>query len=79
MSKAKYKLGTLVQIKDESGEIVYGTVESVITKKAGYSYILDGSHPVEESEIVNAYRAIAKAKGKRAKKPATSKEPEFDA
>lgn len=59
MARAKYKIGTLVQVKKENSEgTEFQTIEGIITRNDGFSYLLRDNESVDESAIVSGYRPI---------------------
>lgn len=80
MARAKYKLGTLIQVDTGSGT-EHGTVDAILTHKEGYAYRMEGKEDefVKEEDITNAFRPVVarKAPTKKAapKKAAAAKKP----
>lgn len=73
--KAKYKIGTLVEIKDSvTGETFYLKIKCIILNSEGISYELDGERHCEEHNILASYKETkARAKRGAAKKPRREK------
>ncbi len=89
MARAKFKLGTLVEIGtgEDNQDIEFGVVTAVITTREGYAYKVD-ENEVKEDQILNGYRPIVarqvkksapKKNAKTAAKQATKKAPEAEA
>jgi hypothetical protein len=74
MSRAKFKLGTLIQYKNEAEELNYGVIQAIVTHAKGFDYEVsydEIGRTVEESQVVNAYRPFATRKTRTAKKTKT--------
>lgn len=56
--RAKYKLGTFVEYVSEKILRNHGFITALIKKPTGYSYQVDDTTVVEESDIRSAFRAI---------------------
>lgn len=77
MARAKYKLGTMIQIDGDQGA-EHGVVDGILTTKSGYFYHLEGKEAgetVEENDITAAFRPVATRKvvAKKTSKKATAR------
>ena len=74
MARAKYKLGTLIQVDTGTGT-EHGTVDAILTHKEGYAYRLEGKDDefIKEEDITAAFRPVVARKAAPAKKSAAKK------
>lgn len=87
MAKAKFKIGTLVKIQDNTvvaGDVpvvnatfAHSEIDAVVTKKDGFAYQLTNGQMISESDVICAYKPIAAAKP-RVKKPKAEAPPAAD-
>ncbi len=78
MAKAKFKIGTLVKIEkkgDDDLQSYFGEVTAILMGSDGFSYHINNDNFIGESEILQAYRPIAKPKTRR---PRAKKQAKID-
>lgn len=70
MAKAKYKLGTMIQVTTEEGS-EHGIVKAIVTSENGHQYSFasdDFSELIDEESVTGAFREVVARKPKAQKK-----------
>ncbi len=79
MAKARYKLGTLLEVSNEDCEMhMYTKVEGIITTCDGFKYLTCEGNTICEENIVSAYRLIVPRKTIMPKKRLKKKEAQIE-